>query len=229
MQNFYKARGIVLHTIKYGESSLVAYLLTDLYGRMNYMVQGVRSSRGRGNKAALLQPMFLVELEAGISSHAQMHRIREIRNLVPLSSLPFDVRKSTMALFMAEVLFDFISNSVVQLDRMEKGVANFHLWFLVQLSAYLGFYPGNEFSEGAFFDMRSGLFTPSLPVHAVCMDQDSSSLLGRLMDCSVDDLDSLRLSRERRSAFLESILEFFGYHLDAIRTVRSISILREVF
>ena len=133
MQN-YKARGIVLHTIKYGESSLVAYLLTDLYGRMNYMVQGVRSSRGRGNKAALLQPMFLVELEASVSPHAQMHRIREVRNLVPLSSLPFDVRKSTIALFMAEVLyrliresepndalFDFIFNSVVQLDRMEKG------------------------------------------------------------------------------------------------------------
>ena len=131
MQN-YKARGIVLHTIKYGESSLVAYLLTDLYGRMNYMVQGVHSSRGRGNKAALLQPMFLVELEAGVSPHAQMHRIREIRNLVPLSSLPFDVRKSTISLFMAEVLyrliresepngalFDFISDSVIRLDRME--------------------------------------------------------------------------------------------------------------
>ena len=241
MQN-YKARGIVLHTIKYGESSLVAYLLTDLYGRMNYMVQGVYSSRGRGNKAALLQPMFLVELEAGVSPHAQMHRIREIRNLVPLSSLPFDVRKSTISLFMAEVLyrliresepngamFDFISDSVIRLDRMEKGVANFHLWFLVQLSAYLGFYPGNEFSDGAFFDMRSGLFTPSLPIHAVCMDQENSSLLGHLMDCSADELDELRLSRERRSAFLESILEFFGYHLDAIRTVRSISILREVF
>ena len=123
----------------------------------------------------------------------------------------------------------FISDSVIRLDRMEKGVANFHLWFLVQLSAYLGFYPGNEFSDGAFFDMRSGLFTPSLPIHAVCMDQENSSLLGHLMDCSADELDELRLSRERRSAFLESILEFFGYHLDAIRTVRSISILREVF
>ena len=44
----YKARGVVLHTIKYGDSSMVAYLFTDLFGRMNYMIQGVHSSRGRG-------------------------------------------------------------------------------------------------------------------------------------------------------------------------------------
>ena len=93
MQN-YKARGIVLHTIKYGESSLVAYLLTDLYGRMNYMVQGVHSSRGRGNKAALLQPMFLVELEAGVSPHAQMHRIREIRSRMVRCSILSRIRSS---------------------------------------------------------------------------------------------------------------------------------------
>ena len=58
----YKGRGIVLHTLKYGDSSLVAYLLTDVGGRRSYMVQGVRS-RGRGSKLALFQPMFPVEFE----------------------------------------------------------------------------------------------------------------------------------------------------------------------
>ena len=32
----YKARGIVLHTLKYGDSSMVAYLLTDVGGRRSY-------------------------------------------------------------------------------------------------------------------------------------------------------------------------------------------------
>ena len=148
MAGSYKARGIVLHTVKYGESSLVAYLFTDVGGRQTYMIQGVRSSRGRGNKAALFQPMFLLEFEGVEQPHAEMHRMKEVRNLVPLSSVPFDVRKSTVSLFMAEVLyrlireveaneplFDFICSAVQQLDRMEQGVANFHLWFLVRLSA----------------------------------------------------------------------------------------------
>lgn len=104
----YKARGVVLHTIKYGDSSMVAYLFTDLYGRMNYMIQGVHSSRGRGNKAALFQPMFLVEFEGIEQPQARMHRMKEVRSLTPLSSLPFDVRKSTISLFMAEVLYRLI-------------------------------------------------------------------------------------------------------------------------
>ena len=59
----YKGRGIVLHTLKYGDTSMVAYLLTDVGGRRSYMVQGVRSRSGRGSKLALFQPMFPVEFE----------------------------------------------------------------------------------------------------------------------------------------------------------------------
>ena len=90
MSRSYKARGVVLHTVKYGESSLVAYLFTDVGGRQTYMIQGVRSSRGRGNKAALFQPMFLLEFEGIEQPHAQMHRMKDAHNLVPLTSLPFD-------------------------------------------------------------------------------------------------------------------------------------------
>ena len=101
----YKAHGIVLHTIKYGDTSVVAYILTDTYGRRNYLVQGVKSGKGKGNKAALLQPMFLLEFE-GIPSHrSQMDRMKDVRLSHPLQHIPFDVRKSTISLFMAEVLY----------------------------------------------------------------------------------------------------------------------------
>ena len=197
----YKARGIVLHTIKYGDSSAIAYLFTDVLGRMSYMVQGIRSKRGRGNKAALLQPMFLVEFEGVEQPHAQMHRIREMCSLRPLMSVPFDVRKSTISMFMAEVLyrlireveaneplFDFLCEAVLKLDAMREGIANYHLWFLVRLSAYLGFYPGNEYIENGCFDIRGGLFTPSMPAHRIGMNEACARLLGTLMECEADAL-----------------------------------------
>ena len=217
----YKARGIVLHTIKYGDSSAIAYLFTDVLGRMSYMVQGIRSKRGRGNKAALLQPMFLVEFEGVEQPHAQMHRVREMRSLRPLMSVPFDVRKSTISMFMAEVLY--------RLDAMREGIANYHLWFLVRLSAYLGFYPGNEYIENGCFDIRGGLFTPSMPAHRIGMNEACARLLGTLMECEADALAEIPLSRARRTEFMEAMLSFFGYHFDSIHSVRSISILREVF
>lgn len=236
----YKAKAVVLHTVKYGDSSLVAYLFTDVGGRTTYMVQGVRSKSGKGNKGALFQPMFILDLECIELPRASMHRIKEVRNEVVLTSVPFDIRKSTISLFMAEVLyrliheveankplFDFISSSIQYLDHMSEGISNFHLWFLVNLSSYLGFYPGNEYVDGHYFDIKSGLFV-SHPSD-LYMSLSNSRLLGQLMDLDASDLSTVELSRGDRGEFMESMLLFFGYHFDSIHSVRSIQILREVF
>ena len=242
MAGVYKARGIVLHTVKYGESALIAYVFTDVGGRRTYMIPGAYSRRGKSHKSALFQPMFLLEFEGYEQPKAEMHRMKEVRMLQPLTSLPFDVRKSTISLFMAEVLyrlikeveaneplFDFLSASIVQLDALQEGIANFHLWFLVRLSAYLGFYPGNEYRNGGWFDIRSGLFCDEMPQHRTCMNPTSARLLGRLMECEAEGLGDLQLGRMDRVEFMEAMLIFFGYHFDAIHSVQSLRILQEVF
>ena len=239
----YKGRGIVLHTIKYGDSSMIVYLLTDVGGRRSYMVQGIRSRSGRGSKQALFQPVFPVEFEGLEPAQAQqMHRFKEIRCGFPLQGIPFDVRKSTMALFMAEViyrlvreserndpLFEFVWNSVAALDQMREGVANFHLWFLVQLSRLLGFCPGNDYTEGALFDIREGLYTRTPPLHTLLLAPEEARILDRLLHSSVFDLAAIALNRTQRVAFLNAMLTYFGYHLDSIDAVQSVRILREVF
>lgn len=236
----YKARGVVLHTLKYGESSMVVYLLTDTGGRRSYMVQGVRSTRGRGSKLALFQPMFGVEFEGIESTRRQMDSFKEVRCGAVLRSVPFDVRKSTIALFMAEVLyrlvresepngplFDFVWGSVGALDEMEEGVANFHLWFLANLSRFLGFYPGNAYTEGDCFDIREGVYTKTPSISS--MSRENARTLHDFIQCDVRCLGEIGLNRHQRVAFLDSLLIYYGYHLDAIRAVQSVKILQEVF
>ncbi|MCH5334979.1 MAG: DNA repair protein RecO [Alistipes sp.] len=239
----YKGRGIVLHTLKYGESGMVAYLLTDVGGRRSFMVQGLRSQRGRGSKQALFQPMFLLEFEGLESSKFDLHRFREVRSAHIMRSIPFDVRKSTIALFMAETLyrlvresepderlFDFVYSSVEALDAMQEGVANFHLWFLANLSRMLGFSPGNLYTEDAWFDIGEGVFTPVPPRSAsAAMSRDNARILHDLLECDVRYLAEIGLNREQRVDFLNSLLVYYGYHLDAVRAVQSVKILREVF
>ena len=189
---------------------MVVYLLTDAGGRRSYMVQGVRSRNGRGSKLALFQPMF---------------------------------PKSTMALFMAEVLyrlvreyddpnealFDFVWNCVGALDSMDEGVANFHLWFLANLSRFLGFCPGNEYASGDWFDIREGLYTKTRPAHVSYMNRECACMLRDFLECDVRCLSEIGLNRGQRVEFLNAVLVYFGYHLDAISAVQSVRILREVF
>ena len=239
----YKARGIVLHSLKYGESGMVVYMLTDVGGRRTFMVQGVRPSSGRGSKLALFQPMFALEFEGMESPKAELHRFREVRNAFPLQSLPFDVRKSTIALFMAEVLyrlvresepnaplFDFVWGCIGALDDMQEGVANFHLWFLANLSRMLGFSPGNIYTEGAWFDIAEGGYSVVPPrVSTLAMSKENARILNDLLECDVRYLAEIGLNRTQRVDFLNAMLVYYAYHLDAIHAVQSVKILREVF
>ena len=238
----YKARGIVLSTIKYGDSGMVVQMLTDRYGRQSYMVQGVRSGRGKGSKMALFQPLFVLEFEGLESTHSDLHKMREVQNEIVFRSVPCDIRKSTMALFMAEVLyrlvgeseaneplFDFVYHSVRALDEVDEGVANFHLWFLANLSRYLGYFPGNEHQKGCWFDMREGLYVRTMPLHNHVMNEEEAELLRDLTECDLECLGEIPLNREQRVAMLSRLVEYYSIHLDAIRSVRSIEILQEVF
>lgn len=221
---------------------MVVFMLTDLLGRQNYMVQGIRGARSKSNKAALFQPMFIVDFVGLESPRMQMHRIREVRTGEALTSVPFNVRKSTISLFMAETLyrlikevepqsplFDFVVDSVTALDGITDGIANFHLWFMVRLSAHLGFYPGNEYIPGGCFDIQEGLFVRHMPQHRLALSHDNSLILHTFMSTEIGSLATVNLARTQRSDFLSALLTYFGYHLDSIHNVRSLDILRDVF
>ncbi len=237
----YKARGIVLGTLKYGEKGVIVHMLTDIHGRQSYMIQGVKPS-AKGSRMALLQPMFAVEFEGFTSSKMSLHRMRDLVPAMVLQSSPFDVRKSTISLFMAEVLyrlvkeseqsealFDFVWGSVAALDALDEGVSNFHLWFLANLSRPLGFSPDNEYRDGAWLDIRDGHYHTTPLLQSISLDPENARLLHDMLECDVRYLGEIGLNRTQRVAFLEAMLRYYTYHLESIRSVESLRILREVF
>ncbi len=238
----YKGRGVVLHTLKYGDNSIIVQLLTDTVGRQSYIVQGVRSARGRGSKAALFQPFFVVDFEGLNSSKADLHRFREVSNGLILRRTPFDIRRSTVALFCAEViyrlvregernerLFGAVLEAVEALDTIDDGVENFHLWFLVQLSSELGFTPSGEWREGDWLDVPMGEFVDLKPLHNNYLTQSETALIARLLTMESTALGSIKLNRVERTNCLESLLRYYSFHLDTIYNVQSLAILKEIF
>jgi DNA repair protein RecO (recombination protein O) len=237
-----KVKGVVLHHVKYKESSAIVYVYTDQSGRRTYLVNNIRGKKSKlsGN---LLQPLTLLEIEAYHKETRDLQRVREIHNYIPYRSIPFDMHKNSQALFLAEVLyrslqeedpnpdlFEFLESSLQILDISEEGVVNFHLLFLVQLTKFLGFYPENNFSgDKQGFDMRSGQFGNGTAIHPDFFDKNSSHLLNRLLGLNFKQLSQLTVSQDIRSVFLADMMDYYRLHLQGFGTLKSLSVLNEIY
>lgn len=238
----HKLKAIVLHSIKYKENSSIVYLYTNGFGRQTYLVNGLRSSKNKA-KTSLFHPLFLLDIEAYHNPKSDIQRLKECQLTTPLQSTPFTLTKSSLALFISELLykvvreeepnmelFDFLYHSILMLDELEDGVANFHLHFLAQLSKYLGFYPNVSKQEDAsYFDIKTGEFCILRPRHPLFFSTENTSLLRRLMSLPVSRLSELELNRHQRSSFLSSMMEFYGFHFENLSQLRSLQVLNEVF
>ncbi len=237
-----KTRGIVLHQLKYSESSLIVKIYTELLGLQTYLVKGAHSKRSAFRNSHF-QPMTLLDLVVYYREKHELQHIREVEIAEPFHSISSDLRKSTIALFLSEVLsksvnegdsniemFSFISSSLKFLDMQDEGIENFHLFFLIKLSLYLGFHPrGNPDDDGRYFDLREGKYTPLLPSHTDYLEHELGSILYLISNIQAGELASLDLDRTIRTELLNKVLLYYQIHMSGLGAIKSADILREVF
>ncbi len=100
-----KTKGIVLRSIKYGETSLVVTMITELFGLQSYLVNGVRTISKKGSsKASLFQPAAILDLVAYHNEFSNLQRLREYKWEFLYQHILSDVRKNAVAIFMIELL-----------------------------------------------------------------------------------------------------------------------------
>jgi DNA repair protein RecO (recombination protein O) len=234
--------GIVLHYLKYGENSVIANMYTREFGRQAYMLNISRGKKAK-NKAGILQPLFLVDLVAYQKDTREVQRIKEIKNQPVYQNIPFDVIKSTQVIFLAEMLsktlreqesapemFGFIQNSLLFFDLAEDGLANFHLWFLLRLTEYLGFLPDTKKTgfEG-WFDMRKGAVVPFEPSHPFLMHKEATDFLCSLDRLRIRELAQFKIPKHLRTYLTSKLVEYYQLHFEHLGEIKSLKILHEVF
>lgn len=243
MENTYKTRGVVLHSFKYGDSGHIVHIYTEEFARVAYFVGGARSGRPVvGKNKVVLQPLSLVEIVGYKGSRSDLHRIREASNFGLSTGILFDVRKSAIALFIAEVVyrmvredapnpifFDFLVGAIRRLDGAEEGVANFHIYFLLEMTRFLGYYPSSNYQDGCFFDITRGEFVVIKPQHPHQIDQHDSQNLSKFTSLGLEEALGVPMSRSDRVSLLNSLVSFIGYHHDSAYKIASIKILGEIF
>ncbi len=237
-----KTRGIVIHTIKYNDNSVISHIYTEGFGRQSFIVKGTRSKKSTV-RINLLQHLSILEMEVYMKQNRDLQRIREMKLHETFSEIPYNPVKNAIAMFVAEVLFrtlqeqeanramfSFLLNAIKILDLSESGYANFHLVFLMGLSRHLGFYPRNNYSNTReFFDMENAVFTEQKPLQPYFIAPPASRLLPVLMGCTFEEMDRVKLNSGLRNELVTGLLDFYRYHLPGMGVVRSLPVLQEVF
>ena len=237
-----KTRGIVLNKIKYTDSGIVAQLYTRKFGRLSFLVRGMRNKK-TGKHSILFQHLFILDLEIYYKASREMQSMREFSVIYSPYSIQTDIRKSTVALFLGEVLtsvlreesaneelYDYIENAVMYFDGCTGDFANFHIAFLAGLSSYLGFEPSPGSAAGdVYFDINNGTFVTIPPFHGNYVSKDISGILSRFFFASYDTAGKIALTGIQRNEVLETLINYYSFHLPGLKKINSLKILKEVF
>lgn len=233
-----KTKAIVISSVKFQEKSLIVKCFTQSHGLKSYFVRDAFSTRKSSQKIAYFQPLTILEIEAVHKNKGTLENFKEIKIATPFHSIHTDIFKSTIVMFISEILnhsiheeekneslFIFLETALHWLDNHDE-TANFHLILMLETTKYLGFYPDISDVDLKYFDMNEGLFTP---FHAISsLTEHETNLFKKLINLKFDN-DQKTFHVIERQIVLKLLIDYYSFHLDGFKKPKSLDVLKEVF
>ena len=234
----HKVRGIVLKTTNYSESSVIVQVLTDQFGMQSYLINGVKKPKAK-IKLNMLQSLHLLDMVVYHKPNTNMQRVAELRQTPVFRTIPYDIIKTSIVIFLNEVLyksirqqaaderlFDYIFNSIAWFDESEEINPNFHLSFLLKLTRFLGFSPNEQRrADQIYFDLQEGEFVSRPPIHTNYLQLDDAIGFISLFNTPLEKISEIKFSNTQRRFLLDKILVFYTLHTASFGEIQSHKIL----
>lgn len=234
--------GIVLRALKYGESKLIVDLLTERYGRMTAAVKVGGGVRGRSRRM-LFQPLMVLSIDVDYRPGRDVQTLGEVSIATAWRTLGMDPVKMTVGMFLGEVLYHatrhaesdgslygFIMGSLRWLDESDAGAANFHIAFLLHLTRQLGFLPSpHDYIPGAVFDLRSGEFLSSAPLHPDFLSAAESHVMHSMLRMTYANMHLFSMSRTERRRVIDIMIKYYRLHIPSFPELKSLAVLHQIF
>ena len=233
-------KAIVFSALKYGDTSLIVKVFTASDGIKSYLLRGVLSSKKGKLKTAYFQPLTQLEIVANHRNKGTLETLREAKVYYHYQSLYADMAKNAMTLFLAELLvnsireeerneelFEFLEASLQWLD-IHKDIANFHLFFMLSITKFLGFYPDVYQIDKPYFDLLEGEFVSVESLNPM-LRGENIYYFKTLLGINFDTIHNVKMKKTNRQELLKSLILYFELHLQGFRKPKSLAVLNEVF
>jgi DNA repair protein RecO (recombination protein O) len=233
-----KTKAIVISSIKYQEKSLIVKCFTEVAGLKSYFVQNAFSNKKSHQKIGYFQPLTLLEIEANHKNKGALEYFKEIKLASTYQSINTNVFKSSIAIFLSEILhnviqegseneelFSFLENALLWLDT-HTDTSNFHLIVLLEITKYLGFYPEKTNLDLIFFELSEGVFSSHQGITS--LSESDTHLFKRLLELKFDGNQRIFSSNERQF-LLKTLLNYYNFHIEGFKMPKSLEILTEIY
>ena len=245
MSKLHDTKGIVLRTVKYGETSVIVNIFTELFGVQSYIVNGVRTSGKKGSgKANLFQPSAFLDMVVYHSELKQLQRIKEFRWDHLYKHILSDVKKNAVALYMVELLtkclkqpeghtdlFHFTEDAFLYLDECSETVtANFPLYFALHLPVFFGFRINDNYSgKNIFLDLQEGSFIQEQPSHPYFIEDKQAAVTSQLLKTQrPEELEEIKLNHDFRRNLLYVYEKYYALHIQDFGALKTLPVLKEI-
>lgn len=237
-----KITGLVLNVRKYNDKNCIVTLYTRERGRLSF-ISPLGSGKSGNARRARLQPLAVITTEFNYKPTSELQRLGGVASAEVWSDLYFDPAKRAMALFISEflyrllnatmpdpALFDFLIQSIRLLDRMDRGIHDFHIPFLVALLTYSGIQPDvSNYRAGYVFDFFTGGFVDAYESKGPVIAGEDAKAVAFVVRINFSNMKKLRLTSVNRRQILYGLLNYFSYHFPGLGSLKSPEVLREIF
>mgnify|MGYP006432009339 FL=1 len=233
-------KAIVLSSLKFGDSDLIVKCFTSSSGLKSYLLRNILKSKKGKLKVSLFQPLTILEIEASHKNKGNLERIKEAKVYYSYQTLHTQIVKSSMTIFIAEILittineeaedidlFNFIEESLLWLDQSDK-ISNFHILFLLKLSIHFGFYPDTDTVEKPYFNLMEGVFQ-DLNADKYSERSQRVANLKEFFGIDFDKSYEINLTKIERSDLLTLLLQYYQLHLHGFKNPKSLVVLNQIF
>ncbi|MBV1923132.1 MAG: DNA repair protein RecO [Flavobacteriaceae bacterium] len=233
-------KAIVISSLKYAESDLIVTCYTEVAGLKTYILRRIASSKKGKLRVAQFQPLTQLDLIAFHKNKGALEQIREAKVVHPYKTLHTNIIKSSLTLFISEVLknaiheesndlflYKYLTDSLNWLDNNDD-IANFYILFLLNLTTHLGFYPDHSTIEHSYFNMLEGNFQIR-ETNKYCKKGNLIDYFKLFFGINFDSLSQIKMQKQERLELLNLLLDYYQLHLHGFKKPKSILILNQLF
>lgn len=236
-----RTSALVIHTIKYSEDTLICHCYTLQHGLKSLILKGNKNSKIIKSKVSFLMPLSQIELIIHQTNPNSLGLIKEVKNTYHYQTLHIEPKKIPITLFLADLLkaslkedvpneslFNYLLDSLKELDDKIRDFADFHLWFTAELTKFLGFYPNTANRILNHFNLKQGIFTTMVTSEEYCLNEIETALFKRLLLIDFGSGHQNEFNRQQRTKLLQLLLRYYKFHLENFYPPKSVEILAQL-